>query len=163
MSARQAVDAEEVADDEASEVPAGAQKVGEQGAVGGGGQAVDGVVGCHHRERPGLDGGAEGRQEILVEGTQADAGVAAVLSAVAGAVGYEVLERGDGGVGACDVATAETADECRADLRRQARILAHRFFYARPSGLACKVEHGAVADVAALQAHFLADYLTCLA
>ena len=91
-----AIDAEQVADDESAELPVVAQHLSEQIFVARAGNAVAGVVAGHHRERPGLNGPSERRQEVLVQLHRTEHGLVAVLSALGGAVSNEVLQCGEG-------------------------------------------------------------------
>ena len=124
------VDAVEVGNDKALELPVVAEQLVEQLAVDGVGYAVDRVIGGHHREGPGIDSLAEWRQEVLVQLAWTEVRWRAVLSAFGGAVGDEVLECGDGTVFLCQVTAAQSFHHGSAHEACQHRVFTVGLFHA---------------------------------
>ena len=85
-----------------------------------------------------------------------------ILSSLSSAVTNEVLDRGKRGEGGLHIAAAQSAHHCSSHLSAQHRVLAHRLFNARPSRIAGQIEHGAVADVPALQTYLTSNDCSCL-
>ncbi len=133
---REEGDAEVVGDDRAGEPPGVPQQLGEQGLVGGGGQAVGVGVGGHDRAGPAFaDGHLEGRQDDVGAFARAHRDGGEVASGAGGGVPREVLEGGDdpGRLQALDVGGGDGAD--------QVRVLADRLLDPPPAGVADHVEH----------------------
>ena len=162
MGAVDAVDAVEVGHHEAVKLPLLPQQVGEEIAVGGAGDAVEGVVGCHHRQGAGIYHLLEGGEEILVDGPHADGCGTAVLSALGGAVADEVLQCGEGGIGVLQLARAKSLHHGGSYLCGEHGVFSVGFLHTSPAWLAAEVEHRSVADVRTLQAYLLAHHLARL-
>ena len=119
-----AVDAVEIGNDKATEAPLAAQDVIVELAAGCRGDAVERVVGCHDRESAGVDSLLERGEEGLQQVTLAhDRGVA-VLATLGGAIGDEVLQRGEGGVGGRQFAATQSAHDGCTHLARQHGVFA---------------------------------------
>ena len=84
-------------------------------------------------------------------------GLVTVLASFRCAIGDEVFQRGKCGVRFREVAATDATHHRGTQLTREHRVLAIRLFHSRPTGIAREVEHGAIADVATLQAYLLTD------
>src|SRR5690606_13405186 len=116
-----------VADGDAAESPVLAQQVLQQPGVGAGGYAVDRVQRHHHAAGPRIDGGAVGRQVVLIhaQGTHVDDVV--VAPALHGAVQREVLDARHDAVGPRGRRALVALDRRLRDARDEVRVFAVAF------------------------------------
>ncbi len=151
MRLPQPLDAHEVRHHESVEAPLAAQDVGKRTAVARARDAVDRVVGRHHRTGSRIDRGTERRQVGLAQLALAHEVRTSVLPALRGTVGDEVLERRERMARLREVGRPRAAHERLAHARHEEAILAVALLDARPAGVAHDVEHRTVADVGALR------------
>ncbi len=136
----------------AAPAPVLPQHAGQQGTVLAGVDAVDAVVGAHHRARIALaEGDLEGQQIGLARGRVADVG-AQDLAAGLLVVQHKVLGGGD------HVLALDAADGGGVQRSGQQRVLAEVFEVAAVPGVPGQVGSAGEQDVEALLTRLLADH-----
>ena len=151
------IDAVEVRDNESREAPVAAQHVGQQPAVGRTGLSVDSVIGGHYRLCSRTNGFAKRWQERLQQAATSNGGGTAVLSALAGAVGDEVLQGRKHGGRCCLAPASHSSHDGGSQSSGQHGVLAQCLFGSAPAWVASQVHHGAVGDVCSLCPDFAGD------
>ena len=129
-----------IRDDEAVEAHLAAQHLGEQPAVGGGGNAVEVHVCAHDVGRTGLDSGAERREVDVPQLGVRDVGFFVVATAARRAVPGEVLRPGEHAFGT--ELALEPTNLRSGDGSAEHRVFARALDDAPPARIARDVDHG---------------------
>ena len=155
MDAVELVHAPAVGDHKAVEAPFVAQHLFEQPRVDVVGDAVDLVVGGHHRADAGLDRRLEGDEELLADDALGVVGRRGVGAAFRLAVDSEMLRRCQHvlRVDLIGRAALQPAHGRHAQRRGQERVLAIGLLGAAPARIARQVEHRAEGVIRSLGAH----------
>ena len=131
-----------IGDHEAVEAPLLAQNLGEGKRIGGGGNAVDGVEGAHHRGRAGFDRGMVGREVDLAQRDLAHVGGVVVAAGDGGAVGGEVLDADGDRIGLGEIALLVALDPGARHRGAEIGVFAVGLDDAAPARIAGDVDHG---------------------